>query len=60
MKIPNDLTPLAYELSKKVFEGKLTLTEAKEILVGDNRINPNSAADYIINFRHNHYFKFQI
>jgi len=52
MKIPNDLTPLAYDLSKKVFEGQLTLTEAKRILVGDNRINPNSATDYFINFRH--------
>lgn len=51
MKIPNELTPLAYELSKKVFEGKLTFKEGQEELVGDNRMNPNSAADYINNFR---------
>ncbi len=51
MKIPKELTPLAYELSKKVFEGKLTFKEGQEQLVGDNRMNPNSAADYINNFR---------
>ncbi len=51
MKIPKELTPLAYELSKKVFEGKLTFKEGRQQLVGDNRINPNSAADYINNFR---------
>lgn len=51
MKIPNELVPLAYELSKKVFEGKLTFKEGKQLLDGDNRMNPNSAADYINNFR---------
>lgn len=51
MKIPQELTPLAYELSKKVFEGKLTFKDGQEQLVGDNRMNPNSAADYINNFR---------
>lgn len=51
MKIPKELTPLAYELSKKVFEGKLTFKEGQEQLVGDNSMNPNSAADYINNFR---------
>ncbi len=51
MKIPKELTPLAYELSKKVFERKLTFKEGQEQLVGGNRMNPNSAADYINNFR---------
>lgn len=51
MKIPNELTPLAYELSKKVFEGKLTFKEGQHQLVGDDRMNSNSAADYINNFR---------
>lgn len=51
MKIPSDLTPLAYDLSKEVFEGKLTFKEGQKNLVGDNRMNPNSAADYINNFR---------
>jgi hypothetical protein len=51
MKIPKELTPLAYDLSKKVFEGKLTFKEGQHQLVGDNKMNPNSAADYINNFR---------
>lgn len=51
MKIPKELTPLAYDLSKKVFEGQLTFKEGQRQLVGDNRMNPNSAADYINNFR---------
>jgi 5-methylcytosine-specific restriction enzyme A len=51
MKIQKELTPLAYEISKKVFEGNLTFKEGQEQLVGDNRMNPNSAADYINNFR---------
>jgi 5-methylcytosine-specific restriction protein A len=51
MKIPKELTPLAYELSKQVFEGKLTFKEGQQQLVGDNRMNSNSAADYINNFR---------
>lgn len=51
MKIPKEITPIAYELSKKVFEGKLTFKEGQEQLVGDKRMNPNSAADYINNFR---------
>ena len=51
MKIPNELAPLAYEFSKKVFEGKLTFKEGQQQLVGDNRMNSNSAADYINNYR---------
>lgn len=51
MKIAKELTPLAYELSKQVFEGKLTFKEGQQQLVGDNRMNSNSAADYINNFR---------
>lgn len=51
MKIPKELTPIAYEFSKKVFEGKLTFKEGQQQLVGNNRMNPNSAADYINNFR---------
>jgi 5-methylcytosine-specific restriction enzyme A len=51
MKIPKELMPLAYDLSKKVFEGKLTFKEGQQQLVGDNKMNPNSAADYINNFR---------
>lgn len=52
MKIPNELIPVAYDLSKKVFEGTLTLKEGQAQLVGDDRMNPNSAADFIHNFRY--------
>ncbi len=51
MKIPHELTPIAYELSKKVYEGKLTFKEGQQQLVGNGRMNPNSAADYLNNFR---------
>lgn len=51
MKIPNELTPVAYRISKQIFEGALTFKEGKRQLVGEERINPNSAADYIHNFR---------
>ncbi|MEC3908375.1 HNH endonuclease [Tamlana sp. 2201CG12-4] len=51
MKIPKELIPLAYQLSKKVYENSLSLKEAKSLIVGDNKMNSNSAADYINNFR---------
>ena len=51
MKIPKELTPSIFKISKKVFEKKLTFKEGQQILVGDYKMNPNSAADYINNFR---------
>ncbi len=51
MKIPNDLSSLAYKLSKQVFEEKLTVKEGQQQLVGNNRMNPSSALDYIRIFR---------
>jgi len=51
MRIPEELAPISYDLSKKVFEGKITFKEGQELLVGSNRMNSNSAADYINNFR---------
>lgn len=51
MKISNEHTHLAYIFSKKVFEGNLTSKEAVKNLVSVNNMNPNSAADYINNFR---------
>jgi len=50
MKIPKELTPIAYKLSKKVFDGHIAFKKGQELLVGDNRMNSNSAADYINNF----------
>ena len=51
MKIPKELTPSIFKISKEVFEKKLTFKEGQQILVGDYKMNPNSAADYINNFR---------
>lgn len=51
MKITTELTPEAYKISKKVYEGKLTHSEGVKLLAGDNRMNKNSAADYVYNFR---------
>ncbi|MPS65049.1 MAG: hypothetical protein DI622_07925 [Chryseobacterium sp.] len=52
MKIPNELVPLAYQISKEVYEKKISLKIGKERLVGDKRMNENSAADYINNFKY--------
>ncbi|MEI6949620.1 HNH endonuclease [Paraflavisolibacter sp. H34] len=51
MRIPKELTPIAYGTSKKVYEKKLTFSEGQKIIVGDNQMNKNSAADYINDFR---------
>lgn len=52
MKITKELTPLAYETSKKVYEVQLTFSEGLKIIAGDNKMNKNSAADFINNFRY--------
>ena len=52
MKISNDLTPILYDLSRKIYEGELTLSEANSIAVSKYKMNPNSANDYFFNFRH--------
>jgi len=51
MRIPKELIPMAYEVSKKIFEGNLSFKDGQSQLVGNNVMNPNSAADYINNFR---------
>lgn len=51
MKIPVELTPIAYQVAKQVFEGKITFKVGQMELVGQGRMNKNSAADYINNFR---------
>lgn len=52
MKIQLDIIPIAYDISKKVFENILTLSEGTKLLVDENRINTSSARDYIYNFRY--------
>lgn len=52
MKIPNEIVPLAYEISKKVYNKELTFTDARDMLALDNKMNPGSAGDYIHNLRY--------
>ncbi|WP_417429199.1 HNH endonuclease [Halpernia sp.] len=51
MKISEELTPLAYEISKKVYNKEISFSDGQKIIVGDKRMNKNSAADYINDFR---------
>jgi 5-methylcytosine-specific restriction enzyme A len=51
MKISENLIPLAYSISRKVYENKLSNSEGKNLLSTNNQMNPNSAADYINNFK---------
>ena len=51
MKISTELTPLAYDTSKKVYEKRITFSEGQKIVVGEDIMNKNSAADYINDFR---------
>ena len=52
MKIPNSIIPLAYEVSKKFYEAKISLKDATAILTKDKSINENSARDYFYNFKY--------
>jgi hypothetical protein len=50
MKIPLKLIPPAYQISKKVYEGKFTRPEGLTLLVNKG-LNKNTASNYIYNFR---------
>jgi predicted restriction endonuclease len=52
MKIPSELTHEAYSIAKQVFEQEISFKEGRALLVRDNRMNANSASDFINNFRH--------
>jgi hypothetical protein len=52
MKIPFEIVPEAYQTSKKVYEGKLTITEGIKRLAQGGRMNQSSARDYIYGFRY--------
>ena len=52
MKIPLDIIPTAYKISKKVYEDKMTLSEGTKYIANDGRMNRGSAHDYIYNFRY--------
>ncbi len=51
MKIPFQLIPTAYEISKKVYENELTLSDGTNQLVSKG-MNKSSARDYIYDFRY--------
>ncbi len=50
MKIPDELLPVIYETSKKVYEGKMSLSEGAEYLFDNYKLNAGSARIYIIDF----------
>ena len=52
MKIPLNIIPTAYKTSKKVYEGKMTLSEGTKHIAKEGRMNRGSAHDYIYNFRY--------
>ncbi|MBL0200341.1 MAG: hypothetical protein IPP81_09225 [Chitinophagaceae bacterium] len=60
MKIPAELFPTIYQISKKVYEKTYTLTDGSKILADQHGMNVNSARDYINNFKYlmqGHQFK---
>ena len=48
--LTNDMTAVAYEVSKKVFEGSVGRTEGKDEIVRRTGMNAGSAGDYITDF----------
>lgn len=50
--IPDDLLPAIYDISKKVYEKKMSLTEGSEYLFNTHNLNAGSAKIYIIDFKH--------
>ena len=52
MKIPAELFPTIYEISKKVYEKTYALTDGSKILSEQHGMNVNSARDYINNFKY--------
>ena len=52
IKIPDDLLPTIYDISKKVYEKKMSLTEGSEYLFNNHNLNAGSAKIYIIDFKH--------
>ena len=52
MKINQELFPIIYDISKKVYNGTYTLTGGSKIFYEQNGMNTNSARDYINDFKH--------
>ncbi len=52
MRIPNEIIPEIYRVSKLAYEQKISLTQGAESLFEISKVNINSAKDYINNFRY--------
>lgn len=52
MKIPLDLIPTAYDISKKVYNASITRSEGIKLLSDGGRMNESSANDYFYDFRY--------
>lgn len=52
MKITTEMVHTAYAIAKLAYEGKYTVNEAKEEIYRITGMNPNSACDYVNNFRY--------
>ncbi|HLR35773.1 MAG TPA: hypothetical protein VK071_10675, partial [Tissierellales bacterium] len=48
--ITEEMVAYAYEISKKVFKGKLSRTEGRDQITNQVNMNPGSAGDYISAF----------
>lgn len=52
MKIPKEVIPIAYSVSKKVYNKEISFSEGKTTLSVSASMNASSAADYINNFKY--------
>ena len=48
--LSNEMTEVAYEAAKKVYEGNLERAEARDVIARRTGMNPGSAGDYITDF----------
>jgi predicted HNH restriction endonuclease len=51
-RIPLGIIPKAYEISKKWHDGKISLNDATTTLAAAGPMKPNSARDYLYNYRY--------
>lgn len=49
--IPAEIIPIAYKVARKVYDGKLRMSDGVKELVGENLMNKNSARDYLTDFK---------
>ena len=49
--IPHEIVPMAYEMAKKYYNHEISRTDALRNIVGNDRMNENSATDYLNNYK---------